>query len=303
MTLYHHKKKGKDEFYIFKNKTSGEKVVHAIVFVIFLIYALTLLVPMIWLLVQSLHEPKTYNFTVVLNGPMSFPEKLNFSNYVSAFSRMVYNNANFIEMVINSLWYIFIANTWVLFWPVLVGYIFSKYKFKGREPFYMLIIFTLIVPVTGTTGATIKLVNELGLYDKGPLLVIATGVSGFSSSFLIYYAIFKGISWDYAESVFVDGGGNFTAFIYIMLPVAMPAISAMMVTNIITQWNEYMQFMYYMPSTPPVAMGLYGISLSIENDKPIYYSALVISMIPVLIIYGFMAEGMMKNLTIGGLKG
>ncbi len=297
------KKKKKERIFIFMKKTKGEKVVHAIVFVIFLAYSFSLLVPVLWLLTQSLHDSQLYNFTVLLEGPAAFPKKLNFINYVNAFSRMHYNNANFLEMVFNSLWYIVICNTWVLFWPVLVGYVFAKYKFKFRESFHALIIFTLIVPVTGTTGATIKLVNELGLYDKGPLLVIATGVGGFSSGFLIYYAIFKGISWDYAESVFVDGGGNITAFMYIMLPMAMPAISAMMVTGVIGQWNEYMQFMYYMPSTPPVAMGLYGISLSIENDKPIYYSALVISMIPVLIIYALMAESMMKNLTIGGLKG
>ena len=301
MSLF--KKKLKETTFIFMKKTRGEKVVHAIVFVIFFAYSLSLLVPILWLLVQSLHDAQLYNFTIILEGPAAFPDKLNFINYLNAFTRMNYNNANFLEMIFNSLWYIAICNTWVLFWPVLVGYVFSKYNFKGREAFHALIIFTLIVPVTGTTGATIKLVNELGLYDKGPLLVIATGVGGFSGNFLIYYAIFKGISWDYAESVFVDGGGNMTAFLYIMLPMAMPAISAMMVTGVIGQWNEYMQFMYYMPSTPPVAMGLYGISLSIENDKPIYYASLVISMIPVLIIYGFMAESMMKNLTIGGLKG
>ena len=301
MSLF--KKKVKETTFIFMKKTRGEKVVHAIVFAIFFAYSISLLVPILWLLVQSLHDAELYNFTIILEGPAAFPDKLNFINYLNAFTRMNYNNANFLEMVFNSLWYIAICNTWVLFWPVLVGYVFSKYNFKGREAFHALIIFTLIVPVTGTTGATIKLVNELGLYDKGPLLVIATGVSGFSGSFLMYYAIFKAISWDYAESVFVDGGGNMTAFLYIMLPMAMPAISAMMVTGVIGQWNEYMQFMYYMPSTPPVAMGLYGISLSIENDKPIYYSALVISIIPVLIIYAFMAESMMKNLTIGGLKG
>jgi len=127
---------------------------------------------------------------------------------------------------------------------------------------------------------------------------------------LIFFGIFKGISWDYAEAVFVDGGGNFTAFLRVMLPQAMPAISAMMVSSFIMHWNEYSQFLLYMPSTPPVAAGLYKVKeFATRSDplgrggKPVYYAGLVMTMIPVLILYGIMAEKMMKNLSIGGLKG
>ena len=300
------KKRVKERTFIFMKKTTGEKIVHAVMFLIFAVYAASLLVPLLWLLIQSFHGKATYEDAVLTQGAFAIPSVWHFSNYFEAFIHMTDKSSGttFLGMVFNSLWYIAICNTWVLFWPVMTGYLFSKYDFKGRKFLHALIIFTLIVPVTGTAGATIRLVDFMGLYDKGPLLVIATGVSGFSGSFLIYYAIFKGLSWDYAESVFIDGGGNFTAFIAVMLPLAMPAISAMMVTNIIGQWNEYMQFMLYMPSTPPVAMGLYKISLSIDREgQPLYYTALIISMIPVLILYAFMAEKMMKNLTIGGLKG
>ena len=84
----------------------------------------------------------------------------------------------------------------------------------------------------------------------------------------------------------------------------MPAISALMVSSLIAYWNEYYQFMIYLPSTPTVATGLYFISFTIDRfGKPLYYAGLIISMIPVLIIYAFMAEKMMTNLSIGGLKG
>lgn len=301
------KKKTKDTAYIFMEKTGAEKVVHSIMFVIFAAYALTLVFPLLWLVVQSVFPTtgaNSYEHAMIQNGPFALPDGLHFENYLSALTTMKERNVNIIGMFMNSAWFILIAETWCLFWPVMTGYIFAKYKFKGKEVFYSIIIFTLTIPVMGTMGAMLRLVDNLGIYDKGPLFVIVTGVNGFTSSFLIYYGIFKGLSWDYAEAVFVDGGGNFTAFIRVMLPQAMPAIAAMMVKALIGYWNEYFQFLMYMPSTPTVASGLYKVrEFATRAGKPVYYAGLVMTMIPVLILYGFMAEKMMKNLSIGGLKG
>ena len=302
------KKKVQESNFIFMKKTPGEKVVHTIFFIIFAAWALSYLLPLLWLLVQSLHDAKMYNYVLKKQGMLAFPSTLHLENYIKAFTTLNYDNTDFLGMLFNSLWFLAIAETWCLFWPIMVGYIFAKYNFKGKEPFHALIIFTLTVPIMGSTGAYFKLVDFLNIYNTGPLFVIVTGVGGFSSGFLIYYGIFKGISWSYAESVFIDGGGNFTAFWHVMLPQAMPAISAMMVTGMIAHWNEYYQFLLYLPSWPTVATGLYKINIEVtagssEVQKPHYYAALVISMIPVLILYGFMAESMMKNLSIGGLKG
>lgn len=298
------RKKVNDTNFIFMKKTPGEKVVHAVAFVFLAAWSLSYIIPLLWLVVQSFHDRNLYNLIRLREGAFAMPDVLQWKNYPDALSMMQYNNVQFVEMLFNSLWYIVIAETWCLFWPVLVGYIFAKYDFKGKGPFYAIIIFSLTIPIAGTTGAFYKLVDVLNLYDTGPIFVIVTGIGGFSSGFLIYYGIFKGISWSYAESVFIDGGGNLTAFLRVMLPQAMPAISAMMVSALIGYWNETYQFMMYLPSTPTVATGLYFISLTIDRfGKPLYYAGLIISMIPVLILYGFMAEKMMKNLSIGGLKG
>ena len=78
----------------------------------------------------------------------------------------------------------------------------------------------------------------------------------------------------------------------------------MMITAGMALWGEYYSFMMYLPSTPTVATGLYFISLTIDRfGRPLYYAGLVLSVIPVVIIYAFSADSLMKNLSIGGLKG
>lgn len=297
------RKKVKESNFIFMKKTKGEKVVHTVMFIVFFLYALSLLLPLVWLVLQSFFDPVRYNIIRVREGALTWPKAWHFENYKKAFNVLYYNETNFLGMIFNSLWFIFIAETWCMLWGLIVAYIFAKYSFKGRGPFYNLIIFTLIVPVTGTTGAMYRLVSALNLYDTGPLFVIATGIGGFGSGFLINYGIFKGISWSYAEAVFIDGGGNNTVFFRVMLPQAIPAISAIMVSTMIGHWNEVTQFLLYMPSTPTVATGLYSISIQNTIKKPLYFAGLVVSIIPVLILYSFMADKMMKNLSIGGLKG
>ena len=297
------KRKVSDVNFIFQKKTTGEMVLHGIMIGVLSLWCATFLFPLLWLLVQSFHDRNAYWITLTLEGKFTLPDVWHFANYIDAFTILNYNHTNFFGMLFNSLWFIAIAETWCLFWPIMVGYIFAKYNWRGKALFHSVIIFTLTVPIMGTTGAMFKLVDVLNLYDTGPIFVIVTGVGGFGGGFLVYFGIFKGISWSYAESVFIDGGGNTTAFFAVMLPQAMPAISAMMVSSLITHWNEYYQFLMYLPSWPTVATGMYSISIQNTIQKPLYYSGLIISIIPVFILYGLMAEKMMKNLSIGGLKG
>ena len=297
------KRNTSDVHFIFQKKTKGEQALHIVMIVILSIWSITFLIPLIWLFTQSVHHSPSYNIHLVLKGKFTLPEVWHFENYIDAFRRLEYNNTNFFGMLFNSVWFIFIGETWCIFWPVMVAYIFAKYNFPTKKPFHSVIIFTMIAPIMGSAGAYYKLIDAFHLYDSGPLFVMVTGVGGFGSGFLIYYGIFKGISWSYAESVFIDGGGNTTAFFSVMLPQAMPAISAMMITALIGYWNTYEQFLMYLPSYPTVATGLYSVSIQNTINRPIYYAGLIISIIPVLIIYACMAESMMKNLTIGGLKG
>lgn len=289
---------------ILTQRTNVEKIIYAIVFVIFAIYAATLLFPFLWLIINSLADPVMYNVNITIYGAFHFPDELVFRNYLDAFEKMVYNETSFFGMLFNSLWYIALGSTWCVFWPVLTGYVMSKYSFKGREVIHAIAILCLTIPLVGQTSFAYKLYAMMGIYDTGPLFVMVTGINGFSSSYLIYCAIFKNISWSYAESVFIDGGGNATAFFRVMLPQAMPAISAMIVNGAIALWNEYYSIMMFLPSTPTVAVGLYQVSLSITRfGQPLYYAGLVIATVPLIIVYGLMSGNMMKNLTIGGLKG
>ncbi len=289
---------------ILLQRSTVEKIVFGVVCGLFCLYAFTLIFPFLWTFVLSFEEPKSLNTMKTLKGAFYIPAKFYFSNYAKAFTAMEDNGVNFLGMLVNSMWFVGIATVMSVFWHAITAYIFAKFQFKGRNFIYACAIFSMTVPIVGTSGATYRLIDALGIYDTGPLYLIVTMCGGFGSTFIMMYGIFKNISWSYAEAVYIDGGGNNTVFFKIMFPQALPALMAMAVNSAIGLWNNYQTPLMYMPSTPTVASGLYKISLYMtDNGRPLYYAGLIISIIPILVLYGFMSGSMMKNLSIGGLKG
>ena len=118
------------------------------------------------------------------------------------------------------------------------------------------------------------------------------------------YAFFRNVSWEYAEAVLIDGGGHFTVFFKIMLPMAIPAVGALALVNGIAAWNSYMDVLLYNPDWPTLASGLYGLSRTLprSGNTPAYYAALVISIIPLLTIFIIFSDKVMANFTVGGVQ-
>lgn len=282
---------------------TSQKVVFSVVFVLFAIYALSMIIPFCVLILYSLENNIAYEIN--LGQPFRFPDKLVFDNYIYAFSELEYRGTGFFGMVFNSVWYTAIATVGPLLANTCVGYAVSKYKFKLRNVYYGVLIFCMTVPIIGTTGATMQLYADLRLYNTGPLLQLFTRLGAGGIGFLVIYAFFKNISWEYAEAALIDGAGHFTVFFRIMVPMAIPAMGALALINGIAAWNAYQDVLLYNPDWPTLASGLYGLSRTLPRlgNTPAYYAALVISLIPILIIFCLFSDKIMKNFSVGGLKG
>ena len=238
------------------------------------------------------------------------PDKLIFENYISALLEMKTTNSLgesifLLEMLFNSLWFSACLVLSGVVASSITAYIVAKYRFAGRRIIDGIAIFSMTIPVIGTTAAMLKLQNALQIYNS-PLLPIFLGFGGFGFNFLVLRGFFANLPWSYAESVFIDGGGHVTAFLKIMLPQAFPCILTLSLMAFIGTWNDYQTMLLYMPDYPTLASGLYKIELSVlrETEKyPIYYAGLMLSMVPVIILFAVFSDTIMTNFTVGGLKG
>ena len=290
---------------ILYQRSKGEKVLFGIVFVLFFLYAASLIFPLLWLLINSLQDRTIYEVNLALGNAFEFPSALHWENYSYAFTQLSYNGANIFMMFFNSIWYTLAYTLGGVLMSAFTGYALAKYRFKLRGFMYGVIIFTMTIPTVGTTGALFNLVyNVLHIYDS-PLYVILKHLCGTGLNFLVLYGFFRNVSWSYAEAAFMDGAGHARVFFSIMLPQALPAIVTLSIVSGIAAWNDYMDVLMYLPSFPTIASGMYGVSRTLPRQgySTVYFVALVISMLPILILFTCFSNVIMKNFAVGGLKG
>lgn len=271
---------------------------------VLLIYSVSLLLPLLWMFMNSFKDGTEYALDIVNAQTLRPPAKLLFSNYADVFPHIVYSGVNFIGMLGHSLYFIVVGSGMELFYTACVSYVLSKYEFRGKNVIYAVAIFAMTLPIIGNSAAGVKLRAELGLYNNLLAPFFTAGAGAFGFNFLMLYAFFKNVSRGYMEAAAIDGAGHFKIFFRVMLPQAAPMLATLFILSAIAGWNDYTTPMLYFPDYPNVAMGLYAVSNELtRGDMPTYYAALIITTLPVLALFAAFSGSIMKNYSMGGLKG
>jgi ABC-type glycerol-3-phosphate transport system permease component len=117
------------------------------------------------------------------------------------------------------------------------------------------------------------------------------------------YGAFKGISNSYAESAEIDGAGEYTIFFKIILPQILPIVLALGVENFVARWNDYTTSQINLPSYPTIAYGMFLFQSDITTEKTVYFASLILASIPGVALYGIFQNFIIKNVSVGGIKG
>ena len=266
--------------------------------VIFCIYGVSLAVPVVWGVIMSLKEPFDY-FT----DQLAFPNPMHFENYIQAFKELEANGTGLVTMIFNSLWYSLGSTFIAVFACMTSGYVCAKYKYKICRIWYWISLCTMIIPIFGSMASALKMSMNLGLYNN-PLTLICS-YSALGSNFIIMYAFCKGIDWGYAESAFIDGAGHARVFFQIMLPQATSPMIAVALTLFISTWGDAQTPLVYLPDYPTLASGFYEYQqISGRNaNYPVLFAGLLMSAVPIIVLYITFQDKLMSLNLGGGLKG
>ena len=264
-----------------------------------LLLAIWVVFPFLFTFFNSFKEVREYNRDVV-----GLPSQIAWKNYVYAM-QLEYRGTNVIEMFLNTLMFVATFSLAGIGSSLFTAYALSRFEFPGKAFLYGMAVTVQIIPIFGSVGSSYLLADKLGLVDNIWLLWV-TGMGGFDYTFLIIFSYFVNVDKSYSEAAKIDGAGNWTIFLKIMTPMVMPAILAQWLTSVITLWNNYTTPLIYLPRNPTLSTGLYNLqSLASYTDGGItsYFAALVISIIPILLIYIFTQRKLFRINVEGGVKG
>lgn len=296
-----------------KNKDEGikeSKSLFAITGVIILvIYTVSLLLPLSWAMISSLKTRIDFHL-----NPLGLPAQYMFTNYFNAYKELYITiesgrgtrEVYLFEMIYNSLRYS-IGTTFIdQIVTASVAYVCAKYPSFISRLIYKINIVTLILPIVGNLASALMIAKFFGWYDNMYGVWFTSGFSVTGTSLLIYYAVFKNLSWEYAEAAFLDGANHFKVLYKIMIPLIMPTMLALSLRSFIGTWNDWQGPMIWLPSSPTIAFGLYSFQFStstIASSTPMQLAGCSIVIFPMLVLFIAFKNKMIGSISFGGLKG
>ncbi len=278
----------------------------AAIYVLLLIGAAMILVPVLWMLSTSL---KTESQLFVY-PPKWVPDPIKVDNYVDAWTALgsIAPGLTFWRIIGNTLFITVLAMFAEMFSAAVVAYGFARFYFKGRDVIFFVMLATMMIPPTLTRVPAFLIWRELGLLNTyDPLIVPAWTAWGPTYIFLLRQ-FFMTIPRDMEDAATVDGANPIQIFFYIMLPLVKPAFLAIGVLSFQGNWNNFESPLIYLNTTQMfplvLAIRFFQESLSKEAPKWHYMMAMATMMAaPILVLFFVAQRYFIEGLTVGAVKG
>ncbi len=284
----------------FKNQPITVKITYIAFLAMYIAFALVYIFPIFWTVMNSMKTGAEY-----FDNGLALPSEWKIGNYLRVFTEFKVRQFTYGDMLFNSLWILAVNVTCEILASAMLAYALARYRFPGKEFLYALVIFSQTIPIIGAGAAGFKVRYQLGMVNN-PALIWISWLAGFDFTFIVFYGNFKGISQTYSEAAKMDGAGNWRVLFQIIFPQAFPCIAALAITSATGVWNNYSISMIYLRDYPTLAYGMYLFNTAanyVEDSRPIYFAATVISCIPVILLYAASQKLILSNMTAGGLKG
>ena len=281
-----------------------------IVFVISLVMVVVVLYPLILVLSNSISKPAYVSTGQVL----FFPKGFTLDGY-----KAVFENKDIMLGYANTIFYTVTGVIATLVVTLPAGYAFTKKELPGNGILMKLFMFTMYFG--GGLVPTFLVVNDIGLYNTRAIIILISVFSVYNC--IICRSFFAAIPTELEEAAEMDGSGPIRTFFKIVMPLSKALVGVMTLWSMVGHWNAYFDAMIYLKDKDkqPLQlvlrrililaqqasqggddMGDYAMTL-LERESLLRYSMIVVSSLPLLIIYPFLQKYFDKGVLIGSVKG
>lgn len=234
------------------------------------------ILPFVWMLFSSFAP----NSEIVKIGGSFLPIPQTLDNYIDVQSKF-----NFMRMFANSLFIAVLSTVIIIYTSGLVGFVFAKFKFKGKNLLFGVVLATMMLPWAVTIIPKYEMMVDFGWLNTYKSLIIPSMVSGFGI-FMFRQGISQ-ISDEMLEAARVDGASDFYIFHRIILPMSTNTISSLAIFQFLWSWEDFLwpYLMINDDSKQLLSVGLRMFNGQYGTDYGGLFAATSISIIPVVIIY------------------
>ncbi len=184
-----------------------------------------------------------------------------------------------------------------------VGYGLAMYQFKGRNFLFILILIVMMIPIEILILPLYKLSITIKLIDTYGGVILPFAVSPFAVFFFRQYA--SKLSKEFMDAGRIDGCTEFGIYLKIMMPLMLPAFGAMTILLAMSNWNGFVWPLIVLRSNEMLTLpiGLQSLITPYGNNYDLLLSGVVMSIVPIMIVFWCNQKAFIEGLTVGGVKG
>lgn len=283
---------------------SGEKVFDFFVYLIIAVLLLIFIVPLLYVLSSSFTP---YSEIIKHGGFVLIPQEITLSAY-----KQLLGTTGIVTAFKVSLFVTVVGTTINMILSVLVAYPLSKKDLPGRQLLTLLVVFTMMF--NGGLIPTYLTVKGTRLLDTVWALIIPGAISTYNVILLKNY--FQAMPEELFEAATIDGAGGFRSLLTIAVPLAKPVTMTVMLLYMVGNWNVFYPAIYYIydPALKPLQVILRDILLSansvltgnVDAATPtltLQMAAIVVTSVPIILVYPFIQKHFTKGIMMGAVKG
>jgi glucose/mannose transport system permease protein len=185
------------------------------------------------------------------------------------------------------------------------GYLLSKWKFRGSDVIFTLILFGMFIPYQAILIPLIRALDLIGVYGSWKALVLVHVIYGIPITSLIFRNYFANVPTELVEAARIDGAGLIQTFFQIMLPLSLPAFVVVGIFQFTNIWNDFLfgVTVVFNPADQPVTVALNNLNGTNSVDWTVVMAAAVLSGLPTALVYIFLGRFFIRGLLAGSMKG
>ncbi len=258
------------------------------------VMGLIMFMPFLWMFLSAF---KT-SAEVTASPPVWIPSSFSLVNF-----RLAFEKAPFLRYFINSVVVMVSSVLVTTVTSILAAFAFSRLRFPGRQTLFSLLLSMMMIPFEMLIITNYTTVIDLGIYDSIWALILP-----FTSS-IFYTYILKNFFDTVPESLYwsarIDGASNWHYLWKVMVPMARPSLTTVILLNALASWNSFMWPMYVIitDANRTLPWGLQAFTTEAGSNPEQQMAASTVVVLPMIILFLFARKYIVGGVARGGLKG
>jgi raffinose/stachyose/melibiose transport system permease protein len=277
-----------------KLRNPGTPVVVGLIFVFLLLYFIAIAYPLFWMVINSFK-----NTADIFNDSWGLPKEWLFSNYATAWQQGV--SSYFVNSVIITVGTCLLT---VLI-SALCAFGLTRFQIKGGKFLLLFVSAGLMFSPQSSLIPLYELIQQMGIFDTHWALILTFTAYRIPLTVLLIRSFFLSIPKELEESAYLDGATSLDVFGRIFLPMSKPILFTGVILTAYYAWNEFLFSLIFIQTeeVKPITSGLLVFKDALNTNWGVLMAGLVISALPLIVVFMLMQKYFVRGLAEGSVKG